>query len=366
MAEKCSRCNSRPARDGLRTCDACGHWRARKRAADFEIIVEEPTVSPPECNPGRDYTRLVAEARRRGATLGSVGAAMGIDPVAVATLIADARAAGWAIDMAGEMVGIRAAPPVDEQVDVAPISGDMQVVAAAGDFHFGSKYCMRAEIRDFVAIAYLRGAREVLVPGDILDGCYRHGRFELSHHGISDQADDAVATLPALPGLAYHCICGNHEQTFTENVGVEVGRFIEDRFRAAGRSDIKFHGNSGAYLRIRGMVVDLWHPKGSAPYALTYVLQKRIESYSPGLKPDILLCGHLHKSARCTVRGVHGYLVPCFQSGGSAFGNSLVGAPVNGGLILSWRTTEHGTLRSVTSEEISYYHNERAREVRSA
>jgi DNA polymerase II small subunit/DNA polymerase delta subunit B len=248
-------------------------------------------------------------------------------------------------------------------VDVAPVVGDEQIIAAISDTHSGSKYAQRSQLRDFIQYAYSLGVRQVAHSGDWLDGCYDHGRFELSHHGIDDQTRDAIETLPKLDGLSYWGICGNHDQTFTARVGVEVGPYIEQRFKSAGRSDVHMVGNASAYLRIRGALIHLWHPKGGVPYAISYRLQKQVEAYSPGLKPDMLLTGHLHKFGRIVERGVHAFCVPCFQGPGSAFSNSLVGQPAVGGLILRWRITQNGTLRSVSDELVSYYHNEQARQV---
>jgi hypothetical protein len=308
---------------------------------------------------------LVAEARKPGATLEGVCNALDVSPARLARLIESAKAQGFAVHVEQGAIGIRAAVPSNVPVEVAPAVSGRQVVGAISDLHFGSKYCLRAQLRDFIAKAHAAGVREMLCSGDVLDGCYRHGRWELTHHGIDEQTQDAIETLPQLPGLVYHCITGNHDQTFTSEIGVEVGPYIEHRFKASGREDVRFHGNAGAYLRIKGALIHLWHPAGGVPYALSYKLQKAIEAYSPGLKPDILLAGHLHKSVQCVSRGVHGFLVPCWQSGGSAFGNSLVGAPANGGLILGWELTAHGTLRSLTSEVVSYYHDEGPRNLHS-
>jgi hypothetical protein len=321
----------------LRCRGKAREWNETKRtklrerlAGEFEITVEEPAQAhAPEPAPEPD---LVDEERAR--------------------LAESARSAAK-----GFTTGDQVVVPVAQ-------SGQSEIVGVASDFHFGSKYCLRAQLRDFVVMAYSRGAREILCSGDWLDGCYPHGRFELSHHGIDEQADDAIQTLPIMPGLSYWGITGNHDHTFAANVGLSVGAYLEDRFRRAGRQDVHFCGDAGAFVRLRGATFHLWHPIGKPPYALSYLLQKEINVYSPGNKPDFLLVGHLHKALMdCCVRGVHAFLVPCFQGQGSAFSMGLVGAPAIGGIILTWRQTDHGTLRSVASELISYYEDERPREI---
>ena len=366
----CLRCYVHEVVPGKSRCEKCLDYdllynqRRRERRAkitreDFDIDV----VAPPAPSQAPDYSRLVRAAARPHASVESVCNELGMSPAMLEAHVKTAQGAGFAVRLEGKAVGVSAAAPSSRTVDVAPIVGERQTIAVISDTHFGSRYCMVSALQDFIKIAYNRGVREVLHCGDMLDGCYEHGKFELTEHGIDDQADAAVEGLPQLPGLRYCAITGNHDHTFTALAGLDVGRYIEQRFRAAGREDVTFYGNRSAMLRVRGAVCHLWHPQGGAPYALSYRIQKVVESYAPGNKPDFSFTGHLHKSCACVVRGVHGYLVPCWQSGESAFGRSLVGAPAIGGLVLGWEVTPHGTLRSVSTEVVSYYQDERARDV---
>lgn len=258
-------------------------------------------------------------------------------------------------------VGIELPSPRDDVQDtqISPTVGEEQVVAVISDTHYGSKYCLRGAIKDFIEYAYGLGVREVLHPGDMLDGDYRHGKFEMTHMGLSEQTRDMRKNLPHKEGLTYHSITGNHDFTFTDESGVNVGKFIEDDFKAAGRDDFRSYGDRGAFIKLRGALFHLWHPSGSSAYAASYNLQKKIESYSPGEKPQILLTGHYHRCCYVFERGVHGLLCPTFQAGGSAFGKSLKsGAPAIGGLILRYSLTEEGTIRSFSVEKRSYFRKE--------
>ncbi len=192
----------------------------------------------------------------------------------------------------------------------------------------------------------------------MLDGQYRHGIFEVSHTGLEDQTRDLFETLPQLPGLTYHGITGNHDFTFTEACGVEVGHFITNYFRDRGRTDFKFYGNRSAFLKIRGVLLHLWHPRSGVSYARSYGIQKQIEKYS-SIKPQIMLAGHWH--VHCTVfeRGIHALACPTFQGGGSAFSKSLGGAPAIGGMILSWDLTTHGTIRNFGHQYRAYFEVEK-------
>ena len=55
----------------------------------------------------------------------------------------------------------------------------------------------------------------------------------------------------------------------------------------------------------------LTHPSGGTSYAISYALQKIVESFQGGEKPQILLCGHYHKAGYFYPREVHSVLCGC-------------------------------------------------------
>jgi predicted phosphodiesterase len=290
-----------------------------------------------------------------------------LSPSRCRRLIDDARAHGVQVQVAHDHVGIDGAIAGDdiEDVGVLPPVGEVYRVAVVSDTHAGSRYAMREQLADFVRYAYGEGCREVLHVGDMLDGCYRHGVFELTHSGLHDQALDAADTLPELPGLHYHAITGNHDFTFAERTGASVGSAIRAVWRdERGRDDLTFHGDRSAFLRIGGCVVHLWHPAKGAAYAFSYPLQKQAEKYT-SVKPQVLLAGHWHIFDHCRPRSIEAIACPCFQGGGSAFGKSLGGSPSIGGLILEWSLTEHGTIRDFALRSRRYYEREAIVEVRN-
>ena len=229
---------------------------------------------------------------------------------------------------------------------LAPPSGDEVVVGVISDTHVGSKYILRDALRDFVHKAYDQGVRHILHPGDVLDGMYRHGMWEVSHAGLEAQTRDAFETLPQLPGLHYHAICGNHDETFSKASGVNVGHYIEQAFLKGGRDDLHFYGDRGAFLEMFGTLVYLWHP--------------------PARKPHLMLAGHWHVFCHLFVRDVTAIACPTFQSGANAFGRSLGGSPAIGGLILRWQMTEQRTMRNFRVETCWYYDHEMVQVIEGA
>lgn len=284
---------------------------------------------------------------------------VGLTPKACRDLVAEARDLGYRIEAMHDHVGIAATVPTEARsVTIEAPVGQVKI-AVVSDIHAGSKYTLLPELREFIQSSYDEGIRTVLIPGDLTDGCYRHGLWELTHHGASAQAEALYDALPMLDGLTYHAITGNHDETFTDASGQDYGHGLVSWFAAPPRQsardrrelslpprhDLIVHGDRAAKVRLGGAVIDMWHPKGGQAYSKSYRLQKRIEAYAPGHKPHIALVGHLHQFCYVEDRGVHGFLCPTFQGPGSAFSNSLPGGPTVGGLILEWTHTAAGTIR---------------------
>ncbi len=320
--------------------------------------------------PARDEVRkkLHSIVRRGPVPFEEICDKLDMSPAKARVVVDEAIADGLEILIEHDHVGIES-NVYDQRihdVGVPPVVGETQRVAVISDLHYGSKFCLRAQIAEFVHYAYSIGVRNILGPGDNLDGCYRHGIWELSHHGLDAQAGDMFDNLPQLDGLNYHTVTGNHDETFEDTCGIHAGPFMQNFFAGRGRSDLHYHGRRAAWINVQGALFHLWHPRGSASYAKSYKLQKKIESYSVGLKPQVTLVGHFHQFAQVAERGVHGFLCPTFQGGGGAFGNSLVGGPAIGGLILEWQATEHNTLRSFKSEYRAYFEREQIHQVETA
>lgn len=284
-----------------------------------------------------------------------------VSPKKLKALLEEAKSIGHLVHVENNRIGYREKDVGDniQKTGIAPVVGQWQKVAVISDTHLGSKYCLREQLIDFIHHAYYEeGVREILHPGDVLDGNYRHGVWEVSHSGLDAQAQDLFDTLPQLPGLTYHAITGNHDETFWDGAGLDVGKYLEGFFATRGRTDLKFYGNRGAFIKIRGVVVHLWHPKKGTGYARSYGIQKQIEKYTV-TKPHAVLAGHWHVFCQVFERGVYGIACPTFQGGGSSFGKSLGGSPAIGGLILKWRITKDGTMRDFSLQKRTYFEVEK-------
>lgn len=314
--------------------------------------------------------RLVALSKK-GITFEELCNRLAVPPKAVRELIEEAQRRGFAVDGIGEEVLWAKVQPRSDVIDIAvpKQATAYRKFAVMSDLHFGSKYHLREQLVDFVEQAYEGGARLIFLPGDLLDGCYRHGRWELTHHGFREQLEDFCRGLPQRIGLRYLGISGNHDQTF-EETGEVVHVAIENHFRANGREDLTMLGARGATVRLRGegdpgrgLLVEMWHPLKGPAYAMSYKLQKKIEGYAPGQKPDVLLTGHWHQSVYLNTRGIHAFSCGTFQGGGSAFGRALGGSPSIGGWQVEYALTDDGTVRHLKPHWVSYFEHELPREV---
>lgn len=267
-------------------------------------------------------------------------------------VLALAKTAGVKLDHANDHLQLSAKEQIRTVVDtrILPTKGERQVVGVISDLHLGSKFCLRAQLIDCVDYMYNRGIRVILVPGDLLQGWSKKWIFELSHPGFTDQLEDLQTTLPKRKGLSYIAITGNHDETFAELNGIDVGEAI-----TAVRPDIRFFGRCGAFIKVKGAVVHLWHPLGGMSYAKSYKLQKQIEKYGAGEKPDVLLGGHVHQYCQVEDRGIFALFCPTFQASGSAFSKRLGGQPALGGLILSWDIAGKDLVRNFSVERRRYF-----------
>ncbi len=228
------------------------------------------------------------------------------------------------------------------------IKGDKWKVGVVSDLHIGSSVYRPYELETFIQYAKDSGVETFLLPGDIIDGArvYPGQEYEQNIPGIDAQISYFENTFPAIKKGYF--IVGNHEYSAFKSVGKNVGLDI-----CRNRTEFQYIGCMEGRIAINDVIFELYHPTGSGAYALSYKLQKRIESYVPGDKPRILLMGHYHQSLNTTVRNVTGYLCGSFQ-GPSTFSRALNLPNVTGGWILEI-TSHDGHVETIKSEFVSFY-----------
>jgi len=161
------------------------------------------------------------------------------------------------------------------------------------DTHSGSLYSSWDRVHMAYKIAKKEGIEVMYHCGDIVDGegNYRGQHYEQYVCGFERQAQDVVDNYPN-NGIHTYFIEGNH--SFKKISGAEVGRVIADR-----RKDMTFLGECEADIIVGGKYkakLRIMHPDGGTGYALSYKMQKIVEAFTGGEKPNILAVGHYHKA----------------------------------------------------------------------
>lgn len=176
--------------------------------------------------------------------------------------------------------------------------------AVATDIHSGSTGQQITAVREFERIAVEEyGAQVILHPGDIMAGwrVYRGQDHDLYAHSADEQIKVANKTLVPYEGVPRIVLGGNHDFSF-----IKAGGFDAVKALCRRREDMIYCGYDAADIQLtENTVMRLWHPSGGVPYAVSYRLQKGIESLAfdelekavndnkvPHLR--VVLAGHLH------------------------------------------------------------------------
>ena len=233
------------------------------------------------------------------------------------------------------------------------------------DTHIGSLYQRTDALRAFYTHCEREGVEDVLHAGDVLAGfnVYRGQIFELHPNGRSwpEQRDMFSDLVPRVKGITTHFITGNHDASFKKLVGLVAGPDLE-----RARPDWHFVGQDvgTVMLKAKGgpsFRVMLYHPGGGSAYALSYRMQRMIESLSGGTKPDMVAQGHLHKAqAIPAYRNIYGIDCGCFEDQ-TPFMASRASAAHVGGWIITVVLGDRKNLTSrIKAEWIGFYHPQEA------
>jgi predicted phosphodiesterase len=225
-------------------------------------------------------------------------------------------------------------PETVHEFDTSRIKGDRVRLGIISDTHFGSKYQQPTYLREFMRYAVKAGRVDAFIHGgDVTDGpieMHKGSIHEKFLHTYDSQRDYAVETLPEV-NRPIHLISGNHDDSYLKNAGGEIVDDVCSR-----RDDLTYLGSSHGYMRFGDVLLQVDHPHDGGSYALSYKLQKRIESMSPERKPHILLCGNYHKAVYLSAyRNVEGFLLPAYQAQTKFMVDKAI-ANVVGGLIIEF------------------------------
>jgi len=206
-----------------------------------------------------------------------------------------------------ESVGINSIKSLEKGIqpvkNTAKYSFDGKTIkfGAMGDLHLGSIYTEPTDVINALAYMKKEKCQFITIGGDVTEGMsHRAGHiYECSHLGYSRQKAHAVEVLSHFD-LKMYMIDGNHDRWFIKSNGALIVPDICESLPNA-----EFLGHDEGDIIIDGVKIRLWHGEDGSSYAHSYRLQKLVESFTGGDKPDVLLAGHVHKSLSCFDRHVH-------------------------------------------------------------
>lgn len=198
-----------------------------------------------------------------------------------------------------------------------PVKGAFGLIS---DTHLGSV----AERLDILNEAYdyfeKKGIKQVFHCGDMTDGMkqYRSHINYVKVFGDMPQAIRVIKSYPKREGIKTYVINGNHDDdgnlpklnrlSFVINGCDYEGKHYE------GRNDIVLIGEySHTVIFPQEVTMHMLHPRGNAPYAMSYRQQKRSEAMDKNLRPDIQASGHFHTFNHCWLNSTHFLAVPGMQ-----------------------------------------------------
>ena len=239
--------------------------------------------------------------------------------------------------------------PAEAPVQLPTPQGERLIIGVVSDTHLGSKYQQLSYLRETYRRFADAGAQQVLHCGDLLDGVdvYRGQHAQQFLHTYDDQIDYAIEHYPRdLPTVV---IGGNHDLA-----GVKRGDSDPLRRLAAERPDITYAGPFSAWPQYGRLLWYLLHPDGKGAYAVSYKMQKIIESFEGGNKPHVLLVGHWHQMLYLHLRNVHGIHPGCFQAQ-TEHDRRLALQPQIGAVLLEITVEQDGALHTITPRFIRYF-----------
>jgi predicted phosphodiesterase len=180
--------------------------------------------------------------------------------------------------------------------------GEEVCFGVLSDTHFGSVYTDPAMLKEALEKFAYHDVDFIVAPGDIFEGLSnRAGHvYECSHIGYSAQLDHGRELMAQWTDTPVYLISGNHDRWFIKSVGANI---CEELCR--DQENLHFMGHDEGDIQIGSVTLRLWHGEDGSSYAFSYRIQKIVESFTGGEKPDVLVCGHSHKAIYVYDRHIH-------------------------------------------------------------
>ena len=247
----------------------------------------------------------------------------------------------------------------DNRVLVVDVPDENNVIqfGVSGDLHRGSLFEATAEYKAYRKRLVAEGITLELNAGDVLSGhrVYRGHEYEVYALGYEEQKKAFLKSVPD-DGITTMFITGNHDTSFKNLAGVNVGQDLQAarpswQYVGEYQADIVLRTKNGREYKVR-----LLHPDGGTSYALSYRMQKQIESLAGGTKPNMLISGHNHKAMHLpSYRNVDGLESGCFEHQTPFMARKGSPAHVGGWIIRVTVGDKKSMSNSIRAEFVAFY-----------
>ena len=169
------------------------------------------------------------------------------------------------------------------------------------DTHIGSIYYHHEFMDEIARECDAEKYQFVVHAGDVTNGMDAHKYnllYELVDIGYEAQKAVSIIELMKLP-IPLYVIDGNHDRWYESN-GAYI---VKDICR--GLTGATYLGRDEGDISINGITIKVFHGEDGSSYATSYRIQKLIESFTGGEKPNVLLVGHAHKQGYFFERNIH-------------------------------------------------------------
>jgi predicted phosphodiesterase len=230
-------------------------------------------------------------------------------------------------------------------------SGQKHKLLILSDTHIGSKYTPHEWIIDAIKEGERQGCEMLLHAGDVVDGLCpsRIGThiFELEDIGYRAQRDRAIELFQEC-SIPMYFISGNHDSWYSSGTGANIVEDFCDRLPNA-----TYLGHDSADITFDNVIVRLHHGLDGNSYSKSYRLQKLAEAITGGKKPNIMLCGHVHKYCVTMERHIQMISLPSMQMQTPWMRGKRINAET-GFIIAEFTVNEYG-IGSFKHEFIPFY-----------
>lgn len=198
------------------------------------------------------------------------------------------------------------------KIPIISFEGQRIRVGAMTDTHLGSMKMPPERIHQ--AFEEFKKAKVDFIThsGDVTEGMSnRPGHiYELTHLGYDQQKSLAIEVFGQWTDSPIYAIDGNHDRWFLKSNGAKIVKDIADAL-----PNFNFIGHDEGDISLKGKAtLKLWHGEDGNSYALSYRLQKILESLTGGEKPNAMHAGHTHKYVEIFERHVFCTSMGCMQS----------------------------------------------------